>query len=268
MFKRSHITDDASAQIFSEAGGKAIPEIVQLSPCVVRVTLGDRIQDIAYPFPVIGSAHRLRLARMARYIEVIVPTSRSLMADGMKLNTFAVINTKGLFHPWSIHRVNLCTLPVLDIQTKYIQEWLNVHVGSMMSTRERSLRKKDGTDTLMFVKDTLHKIFVRASGVQGDFVQRLFALLDVKKHSCDTIVFVDDLRIDLASHAMICDAYVLTLTEELMEEVEESYERLLNEREMVHIAVFEGEMQVWKQLLPALFAERCRSSWSHGPNCE
>jgi hypothetical protein len=67
---RLSITDNDSAQLFSEAGGKVVPQIVQLSPCTIRVTLGGKIQDIVYPFPVIGSAHRLRLARKARYIEV------------------------------------------------------------------------------------------------------------------------------------------------------------------------------------------------------
>ncbi|KAF8180830.1 hypothetical protein BJ912DRAFT_1032956 [Pholiota molesta] len=255
---RVSITDDRSAQIFSEAGGKAVPEIVQLSPCVVRVTLGNRIQDIAYPFPVIGSAHRLRLARKSRYIEVIVPTSRSLMADGMKLNPFPVINTKGLFHPWSIHRVNMSTLPVLDVKAKQLKEWLDIHVASMMSARERSLRKKH---------DSLHTIFVRAAGTQGGSVQRLFALRDDKTNNCDTILFVNDLHFDLTSHTMICDAYVLPLTTRFIAENEKAFVRLVTQGGLINIAAFEGEMQAWKQLLPA-FAERCRSSWSHGPNCE
>ena len=69
---RVSITDDDSAQLFSEAGGKVVPQITQVSPCIIRVTLGGRIQDIAYPFPVIGSAQRLRLARKSRYIEVCI----------------------------------------------------------------------------------------------------------------------------------------------------------------------------------------------------
>ncbi|KAF8801768.1 hypothetical protein BYT27DRAFT_7114103 [Phlegmacium glaucopus] len=263
---RVSITDDGSAQLFSEAGGKVVPQITQVSPCIVRVTLGGRSQDIAYPFPVIGSAQRLRLARKSQYIEVIVPTSRSLMPDGMKLNPYPVINTKGL-HPWSIHRVNLSTLPVLDLKAKGLKEWLNGHVSSMMSARERSLRKKHGTDTLMFVKDTLHSIFVRASGIQGGSVQRLFALRDKKTNNCDTILFIDDLRFDLASHTMICDGYVLPLTDRLLMENEEPFAKLVHQGGMVNIAAFDGEMQAWKQLLPA-FVERCRSSWTHGANCE
>ena len=189
------------------------------------------------------------------------------MPDGMKLNPYPVINTKGLLHPWSIHRVNLSTLPVLDVKAEQLKEWLNAHVSSMMSARERSLRKKHGTDTLMFVKDTLHSIFVRASGIQGGSVQRLFALRDKKTNNCDTILFVDDLRFDLASHTMICDGYVLPLTKRLLMENQEPFAKLVHQGGMVNITAFDGEMQAWKQLLPA-FVERCRSSWTHGANCE
>ncbi|KDR75856.1 hypothetical protein GALMADRAFT_122208 [Galerina marginata CBS 339.88] len=264
---RVSITDEKSVQVFSSDGSKVVPQISQLSPCTIRISLGDRFQDITYPFPVVGSAQRLRLARKSRYIEVIVPTSRSLMPDGMKLNPYPVINTNGLLHSWSIHRVNLFTLPILDVKAKQLAEWFNNHVGSMMSARERSLRKKHQVDTLMFVKDTLHSIFVRAAGTQGGSVQRLFALQDKKTKNCDTIFFIDDLRFDLAFHTMICDGYVLPLTKRLLIEIGEPFMKLVHQGGMVNIAALEGEMRAWKQLLPA-FVERCRSSWVHGPNCE
>ena len=67
---RLSITNEESARVFSEAGGKAVPEVAQLSPCVVRLSLKDCVQDVVFPFPVIGSSERLRLARKSRYIEV------------------------------------------------------------------------------------------------------------------------------------------------------------------------------------------------------
>ncbi|EDQ98981.1 uncharacterized protein LACBIDRAFT_318427 [Laccaria bicolor S238N-H82] len=264
---RVSITNEDSARLFSEAGGKVVPQITQLSPCIIRVALGDRTQDIVYPFPVAGSAHRLRLARKSRYIEVVVPTSRSLMPDGMKLNPFPVINSKGLLHTWSIHRVNLSALPILDVKARNVKEWLDPHVASIMSARELSLRKKHQTDTLMFVKNTLQSIFVGASGIQGGTVHRLFALRDKKTNNCDTCIFIDEIRYDLAAHTLICDGYVLPLTVRIIKENEKPFASLVHQGKMIHINVLEGEMQAWKQLLPA-FVERCRSSWTHGANCE
>jgi hypothetical protein len=51
-------------------GSGAMPHIAQVSPCVMRITVGGRMQDFMYPFPVIGSQHKLRLARKSMYIEV------------------------------------------------------------------------------------------------------------------------------------------------------------------------------------------------------
>jgi len=137
----------------------------------------------------------------------------------------------------------------------------------MMSSRERALRKKHETDSLMFVKDTLHTLLVRSSGIQGGSTRRLFALRDKPTTECDTLFFISDLRFDLPSHTMVCDGYVLPLTPELKDTVLSSFNKLVQSGDIVNVSVFEGEMQAWKQILPA-FVERCRSSWQHGANCE
>jgi len=136
----------------------------------------------------------------------------------------------------------------------------------MMSARERSLRKKHQNDALMFIKDSLHTIFVRSSGIQGGHARRLFALRDKATNNCDTIFFISDLRFDLHSHMIICDAFVLPLTHELMPKIESVFGKLVNGNNVVSVTAQEGEMRMWKQLLPAL-VERCRS-WKHKDNCE
>jgi len=198
---------------------------------------------------------------------VVVPVSGPFKSDGMKLNPFPVVGTERVLRPWSIHRLNLSRLPILDVKARKVDQWLNTHVGSMMSTRERSLRKKHKSDVLMFVKDTLHTIFVRSAGTQGGTVRRLFALRDEATNNCDTIFFISDLRYDLHCHTMVCDGYVLPLTRELLPKIESSFAKLVHNGDMVNVTVFEGEIQTWKQLLPAL-VERCRSSWTHRSDCE
>lgn len=185
----------------------------------------------------------------------------------MKLNLFPVIGRENVLSPWNVHHLNLSSLPILDIKTPKTDQWLNAHIGSMMSTRERSLRKKHENDALMFIKDTLHSIFVRSAGIQGGPARRLFSLRDKVTNNCDTIFFISDLRFDLHSHTMVCDGYVLPLTHELMPRIEGNLSKLVHNGNMVDVSVLEGEMKTWKQLLPAL-VERCRSSWTHGGNCE
>jgi MYND finger len=184
----------------------------------------------------------------------------------MKLNPFPVVGTDRILRPWSIHRLNLSRLPTLDLKATKVNEWLNPHVGSMMSSRERSLRKKHKEDALMFIKDTLHTILVRSSGIQGGRARRLFALQDHTTRDCDTILFINDLKFDLHSHTIICDGYVLPLTPDLLLKIESVFAKLVVNGDMVNVAMMEGEMQTWKQLLPA-FVERCRS-WNHEENCE
>ncbi|EGO03805.1 hypothetical protein SERLA73DRAFT_158294 [Serpula lacrymans var. lacrymans S7.3] len=244
---RVSVSDIESKRLFQSG---AAPQVAQVSPCVMRITLGSREQDVIFPFPVSGSANKLRLARKSLYIEVVVPASRTLKPDGMKINPFPVIDAGGIFNSWSIHRINLPRLPVLDIKGPKIGQWLNPHVGSMLSSRERSNRKKHRSDALMF----------------GGPPRRLFALRDEATNNCDTIFFISELRYDLASHTVICDGYVLPLTHELLIKIEKPFAKLVFEGNMGNVRVFEGEMQTWKQLIPA-FVERCRS-WSHGENCE
>jgi MYND finger len=168
--------------------------------------------------------------------------------------------------PWTIHRLNLSRLPILDFTATKIEEWLEPHVGSMMSTRERSLRKNHGTNTLMFIKDTLNTIFVGTSGTQLGPRRRVFNLQDQATKNCDTLFFITELRFDLHCHTMICDGYVLPLTRDLLRKIEKPFAKLLQHENLGTISALEGEMQAWKKLIPA-FVERCRS-WTHGANCE
>ncbi|GBE84710.1 hypothetical protein SCP_0606900 [Sparassis crispa] len=260
------VEDEEVKTLFGSQG--ATPEISQVSPCVMRLTVGRHVQNVVYPFPVIGSQNRLRLARKSLYIEVIVSPFGPFKSDGMKLNPFPVVRSEKTLALWSIHHVNLSRMPVLDIKASQVAEWLNPHIGSMMSKRERSLRRKHkDDDVLTLVKDTVHTIFVHSTGLQAGPARRLFALQDDATRNCDTIFFISDIRFDLHSHTVVCDGYVLPLTKELIMRTERSFTKLIAEGNLVNVAAFKGEMQAWKQLLPAL-VERCRSSWQHGDNCE
>ncbi|KAJ3522846.1 hypothetical protein NMY22_g11710 [Coprinellus aureogranulatus] len=270
---RVNVTDEASLKLFSTEGSKAVPGVEQASACVVKLTLGGRVQHVAFPFPVVGSQHRLRLARKSKYIEVLVPTSRSFMEDGMMFNPYPVIRNGVTTFPWSIHRLNLSTLPAVNVKkAKGLSKWLGPHVGSMMSNRERKLRKKRRHDALMYVKDTIHMIFTYASGMQeGGKPMRTFQLMDDETNNSDTLLLIDKIRLDGSSHTVVCDGYVFAGTQAWVKSIvgtpmERAFGQLLSNPDMVKVSIFAGEMQGWKQLLPA-FVERCRT-WTHTANCE
>jgi hypothetical protein len=196
-------------------------------------------------------------------LQVVVPISDSFKPDGMKLNPFSVVRTGEMLSPWTIHRLNLSRLPTLDFTATNMEEWLGFHLGSMMSTREHSLRKHHGSDTLMFIKDALGGLFAGFSGTQPGPRCRVFSLQDQATNNLDTLFFITDLRFDLQCHTMICDGYVLPLTHDLMRKIAIPFIKLLQSE---NVGTLEGEIQAWKKLIPA-FVERCRS-WTHGANCE
>jgi hypothetical protein len=59
--------DDESMKLLFQSGTS--PQVSQISPCVMRLLLGNCKQDVVFPFPVIGSQSKLRLARKSMYIE-------------------------------------------------------------------------------------------------------------------------------------------------------------------------------------------------------
>ncbi|KAJ7658957.1 hypothetical protein B0H17DRAFT_343517 [Mycena rosella] len=247
-------------------GAGAMPEISQVSPCVMRLVIGKHAQNIVYPIPVIGGQNKLRLARKSSYIEIIVPPSGPFKQGGMKANPFPVIGSGTALHPWNIHRLKLSSLPILSIKTASQKKWLNNHLGSMMSAREYALRKAREDDALMRVKDTLNAIFVESTGSQGGDVKRVFTLVETESNNCDTVLFISDLRFDLPSHTVVCDGYVLPLTREILSKIERPFGKLVQEKVMSNIPVSKVEIGAWKRLLPAL-VERCRS-WKHADRCE
>jgi MYND finger len=205
-------------------------------------------------------------------LKVVVPTFSALKLDinDRAFNPFAVMRNVSSINPWSVHRVNLSRLPILDTAGRgnlVLYGWLNPHIGSTFSQREVSIRKKGGRDALLLIKDTIHSIFARSSGIQGDFVRRVYALRDKATMECDTIFFISNLRFDLPTHGMVCDGFFLPLTPDLMNKIKGVFGNLVKDGNIFNMTMFEEERIGWKQILP-MMVERCRSTWQHTANCE
>ncbi|EGO26732.1 hypothetical protein SERLADRAFT_436555 [Serpula lacrymans var. lacrymans S7.9] len=246
----------------------AKPLVVQISPCVLRVTVGSGIQDIIYPFPVVGSEHKLRVGSPS-YIEVAVPASCSSKPDGIGFDLLPMIQTGECISPWNVHRLDLARLPSLDVYGSKIDQWLQPHIASMASPREKSPRLTCARDALQLLNNTLHTMLVHSSGIQGKSVQRLFAWRDKGAGNRDQgmVFFIDDLKYDLGSHTVVCDGFVLPLNPTISKELAKPLAELTAQGNIENISVSPHEMKIWRQALPA-FVERCRSSWKHADHCE
>lgn len=188
----------------------------------------------------------------------------------MALDPFPVFQSQQSLTPTNAHHVPLDRLPVLEQKgDPKSAGWYGIHVGSQLSSRQRRVKKETSKhgDTTIYLKDTIHGIMLRAMGTEGKPPARIFALLDDNTNDCDTFIFVSHVRYDLSNHTMVCDAFVLNLFPDLMPIIDAPFRRLVKPGAAVYYRVYGEETKAWKHLLPAL-VERCRTSWTHGPNCE
>ena len=194
-----------------------------------------------------------------------------LEPDGLKVNSFPVVRAKGSLVPWNIHRVFLDQLLVLDranISDSQLDTWYSIHLTWQNSVRERTALLQNPThpDALMSIKKIIGGIMMRAAGLGGS-PGRVFSLQNSVLNAVDTILFVDKVRYDDAAHTMVLDAFVLA---EITPHVGAAFPPLFSQG-VFQIQEQAGDMglglSTWKRLLPAL-AERCRTTWTHGPNCE
>ncbi|KAJ7500841.1 hypothetical protein B0H11DRAFT_1994648 [Mycena galericulata] len=209
--------------------------------------------NIIFPFPV-----------TSLWIEIIVPLRKPFSREGV-VDPFPIVAHSLM--PWSIHRLNLECLPVLDLKNRQLPQWLGPHVAAAFSKREVKTRKKKDVDALMFVKDSISSIIVHTAGIRpqgSSSLQHIFALRDKATNNCDTVIFIDRLRFDLSSHTIVCDGFVLPMNVQRLKKMAKDFGKLVPK--MLNISLEPGEIMSWKQLLPVL-VERCRT-WTHLESCQ
>ncbi|KAJ7832644.1 hypothetical protein B0H14DRAFT_3087763 [Mycena olivaceomarginata] len=222
--------EDELAKSTLQSAGNAV--VKQIFFNVAQLELGGRTQNVIFPFPITVTNHRLCIARKSLWIEVIVPLRKPFSQEAV-VDPFPIAACSLM--PWSIHRLNLECLPVLNLKNRKLHQWLGPHVAGAFSKREVKTRKKKDVDTLMFATK-----------------------------NCDTVIFIDRLRFDLSSHTIVCDGFVLRMNIQRLKKMEKDFGRLVPR--MQNIGLEPGEITSWKQLLPVL-VERCRT-WTHLESCQ
>ncbi|KAG1742546.1 hypothetical protein EDB19DRAFT_621200 [Suillus lakei] len=242
----------------------ATPTVNQISMHSIAIVLGDKSLQFPFPLPIDAKKVKLRIARKSLYIEVTLPLKLAL--GGTDMDMFPVIPQGGDLAIWSLHRVNLDQCMPFSIANKKALDWVNPHVSLMLSERER--RIPDGLttgSTLLDVKHTLHLIFWHASGTANGTPPLCYALQEEGK--VFVMLYITDLRLDLGSHAMVADAWVMPSSPS--SEKAEAFNKV--SRHVVssntkQMGMGVEERKAWMHLLVAA-TERCRT-WEHKTNCE
>ncbi|KAG9109090.1 hypothetical protein FRC07_008367 [Ceratobasidium sp. 392] len=249
----------------------AIVKVTQISPCTMRLYVGDYTHVISYPYPVLGTPNKLRVARKSHYIEVIVSIAQPLGSGGYALDRTPVLHRAG-YTPWNIHHINLDRMPILNTEDVIKKlPWLPCLTALQLSDQERAMMSGEletaGPESTLMgaVKDTIHSIVsMHALPKEG---QRIFGLCEPNE-GADTyaMLLVGGIRLDLASCSIVVDTAVVPLTNSMPTSLMAAINRLTHANPVSRLPSMAGESTAIKKMLPA-FVERART-WKHTPNCE
>lgn len=202
-------------------------------------------------------------------VKAIVPIKGSEDFKSITAVPFPIAVTKSrVLSPWSLPRLNIDLLPRLDVQGVTQPHTLLTHFHTEFTDRERHVENKGKFGDILGVEHTIRSIFASFTGVWGAVNHSFaFGFLQAGHQNVDTFIFVTGVRLDLADHSVVADAFVLTLSEDLVLAGGMKALDAVKEFPLLEITLVEEELRVWKQLLPAL-AERIRAGWKHGVGCK
>ena len=174
-----------------------------------------------------------------------------------------VVVSDGKPFAWNLHYVNLATCPAMTSSQPIssIYKWLQPPLMYAFSDRELAMRQvADHSNTFVQVKGNIVEMILNAC-TSSD---RVFGLGFNTPDGIHTIVFVNAIRFDLASHGLLLDVCVLPM-QKGMKEVKDFLLEISLLGNVCSIATNDEERVAWKKMLPA-FVERCRT-WTHRPDC-
>ena len=135
----------------------------------------------------------------------------------------------------------------------------------LSQAQSESTLKTSDLDSITRVKQSIHHLILISCGLEKE-KRSVFCLSDPENGGIYTLIFVNGVCLDLASHTVVLDACILPLTEDLVSHLVNAIGTLGEGTGLMQVHTEADEVKAWKHLLPA-FTERCRKQ-SHTANCE
>ncbi|KAI0066982.1 hypothetical protein BV25DRAFT_1988057 [Artomyces pyxidatus] len=237
----------------------------QLSPCTMKVSLASLELIVVFPFPIDSTALRLRISRKSHYIEIIVPISLPLTANGFYLDPSPIIVEDQIPVLWNLPRINLDRLPHLKPLQNFSDgaDSLLLSAGRMCSDREGTSELDEinhsPTETVFSsFKKLIRSLVMRFISSQGEPPNTVVKLFDKDTNNPFAYLFIDDLRLDLPSRGFVLDAYFLPVAN-VTSRLALSLARVMAGIPYITYPTTASEIPVWKRMIPALGAFRCPS---------
>lgn len=246
-------------------------EVNQLSSCILQIKFGKFKYRCAFPFPVVASTSRLRIARKSGWIELIAHLLQPVVNGKIPPNPLPLIlNPRSGLSTFNISYINFRQLPRIETSTLdgLKQLGLTAHLDAMLSIFEVQASIDDDSLILREMKFCLQAMFLCYCG--NSQPERPYMVTIGPKGSFidgggPLIFFLSGLYFDSNSHSVAIEAYVVAATKFQM--VVPRFLNLVNRlKSTTAEMIAQRDMSMWKRALPAL-AERCRD-WQHLPSCE
>ncbi|EEH47199.2 uncharacterized protein PADG_03297 [Paracoccidioides brasiliensis Pb18] len=248
-------------------------ELIQPSPCSLGAIVENKSLEIVvnFPAPVLKAKSKIRVARTSSYLEIVAWGAENPDRQGFPdyvHPTFLGKNGEPVV--WNIPYLNPNRLPPLDPNGAECLGWLVSHASMMFSVNESRARHnldvngaKAAENIRLCFKDTLFSMVMSFAGIQGPR-RKVFGLSN-DKIGLQVLFFNSSIRIDMSNHTVALDVAIITLPPEMGPQMWD-FVKSLKTVDFATIAVDEGELKLWKRVLPA-FVERCKD-WRHKSTCE
>lgn len=262
---------DSEEDCALKSGG--LVEVSQISPCVLAVSIGElkNTSKFAFPFPIDGTACKLRIARKSSWIEIKAPPSHALQPGGFNLNPFPVIGQGSGSLAWGMGRVDPDLQPSVKISAstgEFLRPLSNMAMSEGEMVQVKGNQSPESIPPMIQLKAMIGHMFVACTGLDSDapgIKVQLITLSHDKDYKC--LVVVNSLRHDRDTGSVFLDAFLIVTTPDLVKR--KSFQGLLNgkgNQMCLSMSPREEAMEMWRRLVPAL-AERCRS-WEHAEDCK
>ncbi|KAF9476995.1 hypothetical protein BDN70DRAFT_862417 [Pholiota conissans] len=270
LIVRKDITDPVAAGVL--ASGIEV-SVTPVTDSALLIAFGGNSYRFVYPFAIQIKRLQTRIARKSSYIEIEAPI-RPDFSDfrNLSLNPFAVAYDTKQINLLNVHYLNLEVLPALSLPgNEKDLHWVSVHSGMMLSQAEKEVQglfDQGKYDPLVNLKESIALILMNYAGLQIQSPKgwsNIFGLNDPLHGGVHTLIFVNAMKFDLASHTIVIDACAVPLFTGIMNKITPALTRL-TERHFIQVVTQADENRAWKLLLPVL-AERCRT-WKHTNSCE
>ncbi|KAK3317665.1 MYND finger [Cercophora scortea] len=276
------ITSETGKRLLAD---KAPIKLHQASAFTINIIFGsnDLVLPLSYPVPVFKDGSKTRIARKSQYVEIIAPFADPITSASLEDFIFPTVLTNSPYTSnttlpatLNVPHLSLDTLPILGIDDKERNHFLELLVTYTFSSRERRLREETigssnstsglSANARLNFKESVFSMFMVASGLQGKQTG-LFSITHPQRGGIHMYIFVSAVRLDSANASVVLDTAVLPLTLKMLANADvKTFLYILKGMVCCTLTVDDAELALWKKVLPAL-AERCRT-WEHTSECE